>query len=183
MKKKLLKSLLIIPALVWAGLVLRNAVDFSGITDTAYSLFLMASGLALGLASLAVCFIKQTRWMGVASLLIFGITAYGESALRSHLLATGVQQLEVVYREIAASGPPFPDSIDRASYENPVYLPWYYQKNSEQSFAIVYLDSSDGWAMEYPYAKWQWIGYRPDGYELFETRSVSKPFPTAEPQR
>jgi hypothetical protein len=86
------------------------------------------------------------------------------NAWRSHRLAAGVEQLEAVYREIASRGEPFPESIDRAAYETPAYLQWYYQKNGDKAFAIVYIVSSDGWAMEYPGGEWRHVGCRPDGY-------------------
>jgi hypothetical protein len=125
----------------------------------------LAFGLILFLVALGGCIFKRMRWTGIFSLLILVITGLTVKGLRSHRLATGVLQLEAIYREIAARGPPFPKAIAPASYNHPAFLHWYYQRNSDHSFAIVYIVSSDGWTMEYPDPTWRWIGYQPDGYK------------------
>ena len=138
--------------------------DFT-ISNQGNIVILIVCGMALGMAFLVVCLFRQMRWAAVTSVLILGISAYGALSLRSGRLNTSVQLLEAIYQDIAKSGAPFPESIDRELLKTPIALRWYYQKNSDQSFAIVYIVSSDGWAMEYPNASWIWIGYHPKGYK------------------
>lgn len=165
MTKTRLSLLLAIPATAWAAFGLCHALGGYAIRDISNGAILLAFGLVLVLGSLVGCLFKRTRCVAVVSLLIVVISGIAESGLRSHRLTVGVRQLEAIYRDIATRGPPFHQSINRASYENPTFLHWYYQRNSEQTFAIVYIVSSNGWAMEYPDATWRFIGFSPDGYE------------------
>ena len=160
-----LKLLLAVPAIAWAAFGLYIALGGFAIPDHTRGLTWLAAALVLVLVSLVGCIFRGTRRVAMASLLILVISVFAELGLRSHRRTVGVRQLEAIYLDIASRGQPFPQSIDRASYANPTVLQWYYQKNSEQSFAIVYIESSDGWAMEYPEGTWRFIGYRPGGYD------------------
>lgn len=179
MKKARLKLLLAIPAVVWTAFALCHALGGYTIQDRADGAVLWVVWLPLVLGSLVGCFFKRVRRVAVASVLILVISGVGLASLRSYRLAAGVEQLEAVYRDIAASGPPFPQSIDRAAYENPAFLHWYYQRHSEQTFAVVYIVSSDGWAMEYPDAAWRFVGFYPHGYKPDSAAPADGPSPAA----
>jgi hypothetical protein len=159
-----LRWLLAIPAFSWAFFGLKHAFGGYAVEDQMRGMSLAAWVLVLISGYVVACIFRKTRPVAAVSLLILVVTVAAAMGLRSHRLATGVQQLEAIYRDIAACGQPFPDAIDRDSYENPTFLQWYYQKHSEQSFAIVYIVSSNGWAMEYPGGAWRFVGNKPDGY-------------------
>lgn len=165
MTKNKVKLLLVIPSIAWASFGLCHLMNGYTFNDSVSEIKWLALGLVLFLFALLGCIFKRTRWVAILSLLIIVAIGITEKSLRSHRLTVGIQQLEAIYHNIATKGPPFSQSIDRSSYKNPAFLHWYYQKNSEQSFAIVYIVSSDGWTMEYPGVTWRFIGYYPDGYE------------------
>ncbi len=158
-------KLLVIPSIIWACFGFYYALNGFTFNDTKNGAVWLALGLGLILLSMLACIFKQTRMEAVLSLVILLVFGISEIELRSHRLNAGIHQLEMIYSKIAVQGLPFPQSIDRSSYENPSYLQWYYQINSEHNFSIVYIVSSDGWAMEYPSGKWRFIGYYPNGYE------------------
>lgn len=162
--KNHLRWLLAVLAIAWVGLCLNHAFgDFT--TDVArHEALLAALAVILILGSLTACIFRKTRLVAIVLMPILVVTGAATRSVRSHRLASGIQQLEVIYGDIAARGQPFPDAIDGNSYEKPAFLHWYYQKHSEQSFAIVYIVSSNGWAMEFPGGAWRFIGYWPDGY-------------------
>lgn len=163
-----LKLLLAIPAIGWAACGAYLAFGDYGIQGHLADLKWLAVGGVLALVSLVVGLFEPTRRPALASFLVVAAAGIGQPMFRRHRLAGGVRQLEAIYQDMAARGRPFPPSIDKASFDGPEFLPWYYQRNPDGSFAIVYIVSSDGYAMEYPKGRWRWIGYRPDGYGAYD---------------
>lgn len=178
-----LKLLLVVPMIVWVAVGLSCAFGGFAIHDKISFEIWTLCGAVPVIACLVGCIFRRTRWMAVVSLLVLIVAWNVTTGLGSHRLSVGIRQLEAVYQDVAAKGQPFPQSIDRASYENPAYLHWYYQKNSETSFAIVYIVASDGWAMEYPDAKWRSIMYCPDGYQPVEPATATAPASAEAPRR
>lgn len=165
MKSKKLKLLLVALFLLWGGFGLYVAMGEFTLREQFLLGYWLASGLVFVIGCAIACCFRKTRRSALPSLFIVVCFGFVLVSLRLHRLTTGVAQLESIYQSIASQGEPYPESIDRTEYSNPEYLQWYYQQNSPESFAIVYLVSSDGWAMEYPDGEWRFIGYRPDGYE------------------
>lgn len=138
--------------------------ESSTIQHTMHLAVWLTSGCGLLLVSLILLCFRGLRLFAVASILILVADPLVTISFRRHRYHSDILKLETIFEQIASRGPPFPESVQRASFDAPDTLQWYYQRNSTQSFSIVYLVSSDGWAMEYPGTTWQWIGYWPKGY-------------------
>ena len=179
MAKSRLKLLLVVPAIVWAAYGLQHALGSFTIADSFTGARWLAIGCLLALGSVLGGILSPR--LAIVSLAILAVSGVGATKLRSHRLAAGIRQLEATYRDVAARGQPFPQTISRAAYENPAFLHWYYQRNSERSFAIVYIASSNGWAMEYPKGTWRFISYKPNGYEPDEPAAADVHAPTRQP--
>ena len=178
-----LNLLLAALTIVWGTVGLSYAFAGFAINDKISFGIWQLYGAVPVIACLVGGLFRRTRWTAVVSLMVLVVSGYATPGIRSHRLAVGIRQLEAIYQDVAAKGQPFPQSIDRASYENPAYLHWYYQKNSEKSFAIVYIVSSDGWAMEYPGARWRKIMYCPYGYQPVEPATATAPASAEAPKR
>ena len=157
--------LLAVPVIVWACGWLQVVFGGFSIPDKGKGCIWFVVGVLLVVPYLVACIFRRTRLVAMLSVVFLIVFLLVGVNVRQHRLVVGVRWLEAVYQDIAARGAPFPESIDRADYKHPGYLHWYYQRNSDQSFAIVYIVSSDGYAMEYPRGTWRSVGYRPDGYD------------------
>jgi hypothetical protein len=172
MNKLATNLILLVPPFLWAAYGCSYVFSDYTMQASTHGAVWMAAGTLLVLVCLVCCVVKRIRKVAVVALLIVISSTVVGRRLRAARLEAGVRQIEAIYLDLAKAGPPFPQAIDRSQYENPSFLHWYYQQNSPESFSVVYLVLSDGWAMEYPQGTWRWIGYWPHGYDPKEIGSA-----------
>lgn len=164
MANKIAKAWPLITLAVWAVFGVIFALDPVSCKGAERSIFWLGIGVLLLLLNLGLILFRSTRATALVSVLLLVVFVSGHFWIKVNRLDYGRKQIEAVYTAVAKQGPPFPDKLDVVSLTVPGYMEWYYQKHSAEKFAVVYLVCSDGWAMEYPSAQWQFIGYCPDGY-------------------
>lgn len=164
MPNKIAKMWPLIPSALWAVFGVVLALDPASCEGRVRSIVWLGAGMLLLFLNLGLCVLQSTRAAALTSMILLIASAPGHFLIRVNRLDYGRNQIEAVYTAVAKQGPPFPDKLDETSKTVPGYMEWYYQKHSDEKFAVVYLVCSDGWAMEYPSAQWQFIGFRPDGY-------------------
>lgn len=154
----------LVPLALWV--LFGSTVAFGSFTpiDQERDILWLGIGLLLLVFNLGLCVPHSTRPAALCCVVVLIIIAPAIQMIRGSRLGFGRRRLEAIYSDFAKRGPPFPDKYEASSDAVPGYMTWYYQQHSREKFAVVYLVSSNGWAMEYPSAKWHFIGYQPNGY-------------------
>lgn len=83
-----------------------------------------------------------------------------------------VEVLDKLHEELVKKGKPYPKGIEKDRLPDDVMC--YYQYNSDESFGLVFILSSDAWVKEQSDDEWHWIGFHPDSYDPKNVNRKSK---------